>query len=140
MSESDVAQPLGSPIPLEVGIALLAAGLSWVAVPASGVVMHWDADGVAGWSMGAVGYAAVTAIVTFVLGHFVTQLVAAKTGLAVTWAAPAAVGVLLVGYPAFERLWPGVGSFVSAGVLAVAVYFLGVWIGLRGSDRGSGRP
>lgn len=139
MNDGKDAQPLGSPIPLEIGIAVLAAGLSWIAVPAAGVIMHWDADGVAGWSMGPVAYAVVAAIVTFVLGHVITRLVAEKTGLAVTWAAPAAVAVMCAGYPALERVWPGFGAFASAAVVAVAVYFFGLWTGVRRNEQGPDR-
>lgn len=81
--------------------------------------------------MNAAGYATATAVVTFLLGRVVTQLVARAAGFDYWWIAPVAVGVLMVGYPAVGRVVPGPGSFVSAAVLAVAVYFALLWIAVR---------
>lgn len=124
------------PIFVEIAIALVAAGLAWLTVPAQGVVMHWDADGVAGWSLGAAGYATVTAIATFLLGHFISLAVAAKTGFLFTWLAPTAAGVFWVAYASLERLWPDAFSFVSALTVAVLGYVLGLWLKLCRTDDG----
>ncbi|KIP52581.1 hypothetical protein [Leucobacter komagatae] len=131
MGEQSDPQPAQSSIPLEIAVALVAAGLSWLAVPPSGTVMHWDFDGVAGWSMNAAGYATATAVVTFLLGRVVTQLVARTSGFDYWWIATVAVGVLMAGYPAVGRVVSGPGSFVSAAVLAVAAYFALLWIAFR---------
>ncbi|KAM9862245.1 hypothetical protein ACI1US_01854 [Leucobacter sp. BZR 635] len=136
MSSQEAQRRRSSPIPLEIGIALLAAGLSWVAVPSSGVIMHWDGGGVAGWSMNAAGYASVAAVATFVIGHFITRFAARKTGFAYTWLAPTAVGVYWVAFAAFQRLWLGAGEFVFALGLAAIVYFVLLWLTLR---RAAGR-
>lgn len=140
MSEDTHPQEASSTFPLEIAIALVAAGLSWLAVPASGIVMHWDADDVAGWSMSADIYAAVAAVATFLLGRFVTQLVTAKSGFSYWWIAPVAAGVLMSGYPAAVRVAPGVTSVVAAAALAIAVYFTLLWIALRrgANERRSG--
>lgn len=133
MGEREGTEPSGpaGTIVVELLIALVAAGLAWLAVPAQGVVMHWNADGVAGWSLGAAGYATVTAVATFLLGHFISLAVAAKTGFLFTWLAPAAAGVFWVAYAAFERLWPDAFSFVTALTVAVLGYFLGLGLKIR---------
>ncbi|MHA3724650.1 hypothetical protein ACXR2T_12310 [Leucobacter sp. HY1910] len=139
MSSPKSRAPAKQAIAVELVMACVVAGLSAVAAPPSGVVMHWGADGVAGWSMSPAGYAVVAGVATLLLGHFITLLVAHKWGLAFTWLAPLATGVFWVAYGALQRVWLGIESFGAAAVFAVLCYFLLLWLVSVYPDRGSVR-
>lgn len=133
MSEYDEAKPT-NPLLFETVVAFLAAAFSWIIVPRTGIVMHWSIDGVAGWSLGPLGYATVAGVATLLLGHLTTVLVSQKTGFAFTGPAPLAFGVCWVGFAACERFLPGIGAFVAAATIAVAAYFGLMWFLARQTE------
>ncbi|GAA1566470.1 hypothetical protein [Leucobacter aridicollis] len=124
-------QPSANPVVVEAVIALVAAWGSWLVIPAEGIVMHWDIDGTPGWSLGPFGFALVAAVVTFVMGHFITVFVASRTGFSWTWPAPVALGVFWVAQAGFQLIGLGAASFGWAGALGVACYFAPFWPMLR---------
>ncbi|MBL3698803.1 hypothetical protein [Leucobacter luti] len=115
----------------EVGVAVLAGGLGWLAAPPSGLVLHWSADGDPGWSMAAPTYAIVAALTTLVLGRWIRLFVAHRTGLLFRLSGTLAAATLCVSFAGLQRFWVGGGPIFGALGLAAVVYTALVWFSPR---------
>ncbi|QIK62865.1 hypothetical protein G7068_06385 [Leucobacter viscericola] len=131
MSENRTAK-LARVVP-EIGIAILAGGLSWLLTPPSGLVMHWSVEGKSGWVMTASTNAVVAAAVVFVLGYVITTFASFKIGMRYPLPGPAAAATLWVAFTGLQRSGVEMASFPIAVAAAAVVYFLVFWFSMRRS-------
>lgn len=131
MVDDENADAGDCPLPVEIVVAAAAGVSSWFATPPAGVVMHWGPDNAPGWALGAVAYGGVAAVLTFLIGHFLSRWVSGRFGVDYIWPAPLSAGALWISLAGFQHIWPTFLAFVAAAVVAIVVYFVSIQMAIH---------
>lgn len=121
---------------VEVGVAIAAGVLSFVAAPANGVQIHWNPEETNPWLAPALAYAFVVPVVVFVLGRIVVSVLNAGSGRAQRpLRVDCAAGVAFIVFAGFQRI-PDFSVLLAMGVALMAG--LAVYSGIGALRRSSG--